>query len=590
MRRLAAYLLPCLLAWWAGASPDAEAGVRFKAGTYNLFTSDSRLKNVQGDGNVSPQRLWCHSYTAVGDMLVRLDCDIIGLQEICDSIWNGPGNIRDDVASKGLGYQWILYPNTRRGHISYDDAIGYKPEVFECIESGIFWMGGVFDKPEKAEDAPEGSARPTVWAHMRHRASGREFYFLSTHLHVSQKRPDGTWSHESNQYNARQLCKWVEQNLPYDMPGILVGDMNLDDKAKHWSILAQTPFMDAKLYFEHAGRLSADAKEWGTQNKKDESGFTRWYPDHIMVNGFRPLDYVIDRGKFPTTDGSLHFPSDHLPLTCTVEFLDYAPSGRPTAQKGKKAIRTMSFNVRYFNNNADYENGWDHRKRAIPAMLEDVKPDVVGTQEITDHQIAYLDDRCPAYRHVGIFREPDGKKECGSIYYNSETVELLDWGGFHLSETPQEPSLGWDAAIKRTAVWARLRMKGGHKEFIFVTTHLDHKGQEAREKGLDLILDTLGVINSGRLPVVIVGDFNMTAGNKGLARISREMKDARETAHSSDSKYAFNGFGKSWTGNIDYIWHKGFKRCTNFKVIHRKYLHINYISDHYPIIADVETF
>ena len=248
----------------------------------------------------------------------------------------------------------------------------------------------------------------------------------------------------------------------------------------------------------------------------------------------------------------------------------------------------MSFNVRYHNNNVDLENGWAMRRRAIPAMLEDVQPDVFGTQEITDIQIAYLDRRCPDYKHEGIFREPDGKKECASLYYNSNSVDLLDWGGFHLSETPSVPSLGWDGAVKRTAVWARLRMKDSKKEFIFVTTHLDHKGQEARTKGLDLILDTLSVINKGKLPCVLVGDLNMTEGNPALVRLSGEMKNARETAVSSDDRYSFNGFGQSWTGNIDYIWYKGFKKCTDFKVVTRKYLHINYISDHYPIRADLQ--
>ena len=135
MKRLLTYLgllLPLLLA--------AEPMPRFKVGTYNVCTSDSRLKSVRGNDSVSPQRLWCNSYTAVGDMVVHMDCDIVGLQEICDSIWNGPQNIRADVAAKGLRYEWILYPNTTHGHISYDDAIGYKPEVFECLASGIFWQ------------------------------------------------------------------------------------------------------------------------------------------------------------------------------------------------------------------------------------------------------------------------------------------------------------------------------------------------------------------------------------------------------------------------------------------------------------------
>lgn len=561
---------------------------RFKVGTYNIFTSDSRLKNVSGSDAVSEQRLWCNSAGAVADMIVHLDCDIMGLQEVCDSIWNGPQNIRKLVADRGYDYEWILYPNTAHGHISYDDAIGYKPSVFECMESGIFWMAGVYDKPEMAEDAPKGSMRPTVWGHFRHKESGREFYFLSTHLLVSQKQADGSWSHEGNKYNAKRIREWVYENIPDNVPSILVGDMNVDDKAKHWPTLAQTRFMDTKLYFVAAKRLSTDAKTWGTQDIKDESGFSKWWPDHIMFNMFRPLDYVIDRSKFPTADGSLHFPSDHLPVTSVMEFRDYSPSGLPVQAKKKKQARLMSFNVRYRNNNVDMENGWDHRKFAIPAMLDDVRPDVMGTQEIQIDQVQYLDRECPRYKHVGVFREGNDKGEIASLYYNSETVDLVDWGAFWLSETPGESSLGWDAEVKRTAVWGRMKMKDTGKEFIFLTTHLDHKGQEARVKGMDLILDRLAEINKDKLPVAIVGDLNSMLDNEALARVQKEMKDARSTAVSSDTKYTFNGFGKSWTGVIDHIMYKGFKKCTNYKVGTRKYLHINYISDHYPIWADFD--
>ena len=110
-------------------------------------------------------------------------------------------------------------------------------------------------------------------------------------------------------------------------------------------------------------------------------------------------------------------------------------------------------------------------------------------------------------------------------------MELLDWGGFHLSETPGEPSLGWDAQVKRTAVWAKLKMKDSGKEFFFVTTHLDHKGQLAREKGMALILDTLKVLNPKNLPTVVVGDLNSTIDNPALERISKEMNPVRLRVH-----------------------------------------------------------
>lgn len=559
----------------------------FKVGTWNLWHPEQREKAVSSNPRVSAQRLWCNSSTAVADMLGALDCDIMGLQEICDSIWTGPLNVRDAATSRGLEYEWIIYPNTAKGTISYDSAIAYRPAVFECVESGIFWLGGVYDRPEAAEDAPEGSVRPAVWARMKHKASGREFYFFCTHLLVPKPGDDPS-RYDGNKYNAMMLREKIRQIVPDDMPAILVGDMNVDEKGPSWNSLANCICMDARQYMQRAEILANDAMSWGTQNLKDEGGFSRWWPDHIMFNGFRPLNYVIHREKFRTADGSLHYPSDHFPLTCDMQFRDYSPSGLPTPPPAKKSLRLMSFNVRYFNNNADFENGWDHRKRAIPSMLEDVRPDVFGTQEITDVQLAYLDRHCPQYRHVGIFREGGEKGECASVFYNTETTELLDWGGFWLSETPDSASLGWDAAIKRTAVWAKIKVKATGKTLFFVDTHLDHKGPEAKAKGLDLILDTLAVLNKDRLPAVVVGDLNMNVNEKGLQRIASEMLSARDNALQSDEKYSFNGFGRSWTGNIDYIWYRGMKKCRNFRVISRKYNHINYISDHYPIAADFD--
>ena len=66
----------------------------FKVGTYNICTSGSRKSFVEkGKAGViaDPQRYWCNSATAVADMIADLDCDVIGIQEVCDSIWGNKG-------------------------------------------------------------------------------------------------------------------------------------------------------------------------------------------------------------------------------------------------------------------------------------------------------------------------------------------------------------------------------------------------------------------------------------------------------------------------------------------------------------------
>ena len=159
--------------------------------------------------------------------------------------------------------------------------------------------------------------------------------------------------------------------------------------------------------------------------------------------------------------------------------------------KGPKTppqLTVISYNIRMGEAN-DGTNSWTYRYPASAMMIVDQKPDIFGLQEAYDYQVTYLSEYCPGYKSVGVGRE-NGKHEGEhmSIFYNTKTVKLLKWGTFWLSETPDTPSMGWDAACKRTATWALLQDKASNKKFYFVNTHLDHVGVEARKNGLPWII------------------------------------------------------------------------------------------------------
>ena len=122
-------------------------------------------------------------------------------------------------------------------------------------------------------------------------------------------------------------------------------------------------------------------------------------------------------------------------------------------------VKVISYNIRVINKK-DGPNEWKYRAAATPAMIKDYAPDIFGLQEAEPGHLEYLAKHLPKYSSVGVGRE-DGisKGEHMSIYYNTKTVELLEWGTYWLSETPDVPSKGWDAACKRTATWALLKMK-----------------------------------------------------------------------------------------------------------------------------------
>ena len=121
---------------------------------------------------------------------------------------------------------------------------------------------------------------------------------------------------------------------------------------------------------------------------------------------------------------------------------------------GPAPLEVMSFNIRLgVAQEQDSLNNWENRREAAVAMIADIAPAVFGVQEAYDFQLDYIVEKCPQYRCVGVGRE-DGLHggEHMSVLYDTIRLELKDWGTYWLSETPEVPSFGWDAACKRTAI------------------------------------------------------------------------------------------------------------------------------------------
>lgn len=241
------------------------------------------------------------------------------------------------------------------------------------------------------------------------------------------------------------------------------------------------------------------------------------------------------------------------------------------------SLNVISFNIR-IGTCDDGDNSWDIRKPATIAMIRVEKPDIIGLQETVDFQEWYIRENCSAYEAIG---------DCpNSVFYRKASLKCLKWGKFWLSETPDKASQGWDGAYPRTAVWALMCDKKSHKSFYFVNTHLDHIGVTAREKGLALILERMAAINKEGLPLVLCGDFNCEAGNPELGVIRGKMDNTRLTARKTDAQTSYNGWGKA-SSSIDFIFQKGFSSCRSFKTITKEFAGKRYISDHYPVKAQL---
>lgn len=262
----------------------------------------------------------------------------------------------------------------------------------------------------------------------------------------------------------------------------------------------------------------------------------------------------------------------------------------PEENDTKSVIRVMSFNVRSDIDGqlSDGENSWVYRQDAAPAMIQDIMPDVCGMQEVRQHQQYSMEAALKKYQFIGVGRD-DGlsKGERMLIMYSKKTVKLIDWGTYWLSETPDIPSKGWDAAYKRTATWAKMKHLPSGKTFFFVNTHLDHKGKQAQKNGLSLIVERIAAMNPDGCPMVLTGDFNVLPDDAVLNALDGKMESARNVAEDTDMRPTFNGFGNGRDRILDYIYIDGFTKCRNFKVIYDSYRNVPYISDHYPVFSDL---
>ena len=251
-------------------------------------------------------------------------------------------------------------------------------------------------------------------------------------------------------------------------------------------------------------------------------------------------------------------------------------------------LKVMSYNIR-LDHPKDGENAWPNRKEATIEMINTLKPDVFGVQEALPHQVQYVEENAVDYACAGVGRD-DGvsKGEHMSIYWNKKTIEMIEWGTYWLSETPDEPSYGWDAGCRRTATWALMKDKRNGKNFFFVNTHLDHKGVEARKNGLQLVVDKIAAMNPDGYPMVLTGDFNVTPDDECLVELDKQMVSTRKIAKVTDSYTTYNGWGNNAPEKgyvIDYIYESGFSEVLEYRTVTEQFCEKPFVSDHYPIIS-----
>ncbi len=248
----------------------------------------------------------------------------------------------------------------------------------------------------------------------------------------------------------------------------------------------------------------------------------------------------------------------------------------------KENVRIMSFNIRY----GEYED----RFRIVPQIIGDYMPDSVGIQECTHNWYVTIKGFLPEYGFIGVGRDTgDLSTNCGEIsavLYRKDKYNVVDSGTFWVSETPDEVSLGWDAACRRICTWVILENKKTGEQYAHVNTHLDHEGIEARLYGSKMVSE---FALSFDIPTVLTGDFNLSKGTdlyNGI--IETGLTDVQDIAAVSDSGKTYHGYYGETDGlPIDFIFiNDKIGSILTYKIVRDTYGG-KYSSDHYPIYADM---
>ncbi len=259
-----------------------------------------------------------------------------------------------------------------------------------------------------------------------------------------------------------------------------------------------------------------------------------------------------------------------------------------------KKFRIMSFNIRLLTT-ADGDNIWTNRSDAVCKFIGKTAPDVFGVQEATKVQMDDLSKNLPDYAYVGVGRD-DGKEagEYSPVFYRKDKFKLIKSGTFWLSETPDKPSLGWDAACRRVCSWTLLQNVKTGNSFVYANTHLDHVGEKARVNGAMLIKERLSRI-ANNLPMLITGDFNVTSSSPAYSTMLNRifaLQDAYKNAKKRKGlKSSFNNWGKiaDDKGNIiDFVFASPFLKAKKACLHDGNLGNGHYLSDHNALYVDFD--
>ena len=230
--------------------------------------------------------------------------------------------------------------------------------------------------------------------------------------------------------------------------------------------------------------------------------------------------------------------------------------------------------------------------------MNDVKPDLIGTQEMNSYWLSDLENELKDYESYGVKRGGDSEEknsEMNAVFWNKNKFSLLDKNTIWLSQTPNKESKYTyldengkeaEAGCNRICTYVVLTEKETGKNLVFLNTHLDNASEQALNFGANVVLQKVEELKNEygkNVRIVLTGDFNSTMDSAAYKTIAKILNDSTDFSKKSAT---YQEWGYCYTGDepSDFIFTSG--TPSNYTVLNE--LNGGYISDHYGVFASVK--
>ena len=126
------------------------------------------------------------------------------------------------------------------------------------------------------------------------------------------------------------------------------------------------------------------------------------------------------------------------------------------------------------------------------------------------------------------------------------------------------------------------------REFYFVNTHFDHRGEIARVNSVDLIIQKVRELADLSEAVVISGDFNLPPKSEAIRKMSAAFNDTYTTSDhppmGPTTTFTSFDINKEGGNRIDYIFTND-KIQTSKTAILSHWIDGHFNSDHFPVLS-----